>query len=46
MKWTSSFREQQNGAEGMGTWLAQSEEHASLDPRIVSSSPTIGVEIT
>ena len=29
-----------------GTWLAQSEEHMSLDLRVVSSSPMLGVEIT
>ena len=29
-----------------GTWLAQSEEHATLDLEAVSSSPTQGVENT
>ena len=29
-----------------GTWLAQSGEHAILDLRVLSSSPTLGVEIT
>ena len=29
-----------------GAWLAQSEEHLTLDLWIVSSSPTLGVEIT
>ena len=28
------------------TWLAQSEEQVSLDLRVVSSSPTWGMEIT
>ena len=29
-----------------GTWLAQSEEHGTLDLGVVSLSPTSGVEIT
>ena len=29
-----------------GTWLAQSVEHATLDLGVVTSSPTLGVEIT
>ena len=29
-----------------GTWLAQSEEQASLDLGVMSSSLTLGVEIT
>ena len=29
-----------------GTWLAQSLEHATLDLRVVSLSPMLGVEIT
>jgi len=29
-----------------GTWLAQSVDHAALDPRVVSLSPMLGVEIT
>jgi len=29
-----------------GAWLAQSEEHAILDLRVMSLSPTLGVEIT
>ena len=29
-----------------GAWLAQSEEHVSLDLGVVSSSPMLGVEIT
>lgn len=29
-----------------GAWLAQSEEHAALDLRVVRSSPTWGVQIT
>ena len=29
-----------------GTWLAQLEGHAILDLRVVSLSPTLGVEIT
>ena len=29
-----------------GAWLAQLEEHTPLDLRVVSSSPTLGVEIT
>lgn len=29
---------------GMPGWL--SEEHAALDPRVVSSSPTLGKKIT
>jgi len=28
------------------TWLAQLEEHATLDLKVVSSSLTMGVEIT
>lgn len=27
-------------------WLAWSEEHVTLDLRVVSSSPTMGAEIT
>ena len=29
-----------------GAWLAQSEEHATLDLVVMSSSPTLGTEIT
>ena len=29
-----------------GTWLAQSEEHATLDLGVVNSSSMLGVEIT
>lgn len=29
-----------------GIWLAQSVEHATLDLRVVGSSPVLGVEIT
>ena len=29
-----------------GTWLAQSVEHVTLDLRVVSSCPTLGVKIT
>ena len=29
-----------------GTWLAQSVEHMTLDFGVVSSSPTLGAEIT
>ena len=29
-----------------GSWLAQSEEHETLDLKVMSSSPTLGVEIT
>ena len=29
-----------------GIWLAQSEEHETLGLRVVSLSPTLGVEIT
>ena len=29
-----------------GTWQAQSEEHVTLDLRVMSSSPTVSVEIT
>ena len=29
-----------------GAWLAQLEEHATLDLRVVSWSPMLGVEIT
>ena len=29
-----------------GIWLAQSEEHVTLDLKVVSSRPTLGVEIT
>ena len=29
-----------------GPWLAQSEEHATLDFRVVGQSPTLGVKIT
>ena len=28
-----------------GTWLAQSIEHVTLDLGVMSSSPTLGVEI-
>ena len=27
-----------------GTWLAQSAEHVTLDLRVMSSSPTLGME--
>ena len=30
----------------MGTWLAITVEHMILDLRVVSLSPTLGVEIT
>lgn len=30
---------------GRGSWLAHSEEHATLDLWIVSSSPMLGIEI-
>lgn len=33
-------------AENGGNSLAQSEEHATLDLRVLSSSPTFGVAIT
>ena len=29
-----------------GTWLAQSEEHATLGLGVMSSNPTLGVEMT
>ena len=29
-----------------GAWLAQSVEHVTLDLRVVSASPTLGIEIT
>ena len=29
-----------------GIWLAQSEERAALDLGVMSSSPTLGIEIT
>ena len=29
-----------------GTWLAQLEEHMTLDFKVVSSSPILGVEIS
>ena len=29
-----------------GTWLAQSEEHTTLNLRVVSSGPTLDIEIT
>ena len=29
-----------------GTWLAQSVQHVTLDPGVVSSSPTLGIEFT
>ena len=32
--------------EDRDTWLAQSEKHATLDLGVVSSSPTLGVEVT
>ena len=31
-----------NKLKNKGAWLAQSEEHATLDLRVVSSSPTLG----
>ena len=36
------FKNRQN----RGTWLAQLVEHVTLDLRVVSSSPMVGVEIT
>ena len=38
-------QEKTNGGWG-GAWLAQSEEHTTLDLRVVSLSPTLGIEIT
>ena len=35
-----------SGGKGWGTWLAQSIEHVTLDLGVVSSSPTLGIEIT
>ena len=35
-----------NNPLNRGTWLAQSEERVTLDSGVVSSSPTLGVEIT
>ena len=32
--------------DNWGAWLAQLEEHATLDLRVMSSSPTLDVEIT
>ena len=32
--------------EGRGAWLAQSVEPLTLDPRVMSLSPTLGVEPT
>jgi len=29
-----------------GTWLAELAEHVTLDLRVMSSSPTLGVELT
>lgn len=29
-----------------GAWLAQTLEHATLDLRIMGSSPTLGIELT
>ena len=34
------------GAGVGGAWSAQSEEHATLDLGVMSSSPMVGVEIT
>ena len=36
----------QKGGGIRGTWLAQLVKHATLDLGVVSSSPTLGVEIT
>ena len=33
-------------AVARGTWLVQSMKHATLDLRVVGSSPMLGVEIT
>ena len=35
-----------NKSTNRGAWLAQSEEHMTLDLGVVSSSPTLGIEIT
>lgn len=32
--------------EGRGAWLVPSEEHVTLDSRVMSSSPTLGTETT
>ena len=32
--------------QSLGAWLAQSEEHATLDLQVVTSSPMLGGEIT
>ena len=40
------LKQHSNYSPSRGAWLAQSEEHVTLDLRVVSSSPTLGVEIT
>ena len=37
-----SFKKNHTG----GGWLAPSEEHGTLDLRVMSLSPTLGIEIT
>ena len=42
----SLFWDSKNILELKGAWLAPSEEHLTLDLRVVSSSPTLGLEPT
>uniref|UniRef100_A0A7N5JXH0 Uncharacterized protein n=1 Tax=Ailuropoda melanoleuca TaxID=9646 RepID=A0A7N5JXH0_AILME len=40
------LRVPKEGKQGWGAWLPQSGEHATLDLRVVSLSPMLGVEMT
>ena len=42
----NSIKKKKKKIYSWGTWLAQSEEHVALDLRVMSSCPTVGVEIT
>jgi len=44
--WGSRIAFHRNIKEYWGAWLAQSVEHTTLDLGVVSSSPTLGVEVT
>ena len=43
---TKANLKKQNNKKPLSTWLAQLEEHETLDFRVASSSPVLGVEIT
>ena len=40
------FYSDSKSSKRSSSWLAQSVEHVTLDLEVVSSSPTLGIEIT